>query len=519
MNNNGLNQIVESKETLKFPSQQKMLMSQSELAPKDRALPEMRDWCERQGDLVVLTTGNVLTCDPTSRSIQNCKIMMTNRGMQPGKVILASKELIEILLANSSPADNRELLDPSIVSVQQQRLRMMIRDAIHDQASDIHIEVRADFCRVRFRKHGELYLHAEWSSKVGRELAAVAFNRETDHAISHFNPMVPQSASMPMQIENGEVRLRLASMPAHGGFDMVMRLLSINDDRRYKLSELGYTTAQSFIIEKATQMPHGAVIIAGPTGSGKTTTLASCMDLINPHKKIYTIEDPVEKFIENATQVPVNTEKEDRDFAHLGKAALRMDPDVIVLGETRDPQTAQVLMRAAITGHLVFSTIHTNNATNIVTRLVDMGASAMMLGDTQLLNCLIYQRLIQKLCSHCATPASKVNDAIAVERWQNYFGNDFHRLKIRGTQCQHCKNTGVSGRTVIAEVIWVDDEGRKFIQQCDTLGWQIYLRQQGWSSYRDHALMLVREGVCDPRDAEKIIGDINSNFSESVFVY
>lgn len=501
----------------------KVLSSQAELGPKTRALLAMHEWCQNHTDVVVLQDGTILAQDPISRSVQNCKIVMLNKGLRPGKVIPATKDLISMLLANVSE-DGLELdasNDPNTISVQQQRLRMLVKDAVQAQASDIHIEVREEVAKIFFRRHGELYLHAEWLSRLGREIAAVAFNKETDYATTHFNPNVPQNASMPLQIDGIDVRLRLASMPAHGGFDMVMRVLTAGSEHAPDLAELGYTPAQIALIERAVQMPHGAIIVAGPTGAGKTTTLASCMQMINPARKIFTIEDPVEKVIEHATQVPVNTETSDRDFASMGKAALRMDPDVIVLGEMRDEETIKVMVRASITGHLVFSTLHTNSATAIVTRLADMGVSPVLLGDSNLLVCLICQRLLQKLCNACAI---SVMDSPAhqpyLKRWGEVFSEQLANLRCRSNQpCPECHGTGVSGRTVVAEIIWVDDKGRHFIQKGDTLGWEQYLREKGWQDYRYHTLELVRNGVCDPLDAEKIIGQISSVAASTEYSY
>jgi type II secretory ATPase GspE/PulE/Tfp pilus assembly ATPase PilB-like protein len=489
--------------------QQKVLTSQADLDPKDRPMVEMHNWCERQGDIVVLSSGLVLASNPASRSVQNCKIVMTGKGLKPGKIIPATAELISLLLGNAEHEGDQIIADASAISAQQQRLRLLIGEALREKVSDIHIEVRQDVAHIRFRKHGELYLHAEWAPRIGREIAAVAFNRETDHNITHFNPLVPQTASMPMHVEGQEVRLRLASLPAHGGFDVVLRLLATGSEHEWTLSELGYTDDQVALIRRAIQMPHGAILVAGPTGSGKTTTLASCMQMVRGDRKVYTIEDPVEKLIANATQVPVNTEKEDRDFASLGRAALRMDPDVIVLGELRDEGTARVLLRAAITGHLVFSTVHTHTATAIVTRLIDMGISPLLLSDPSVLVCLICQRLIPTLCKHCATPVEKSPlHQSHLATWRKVLGADLSALRARGTHCTYCKNSGVGGRTVIAEIVWVDAVGRQFIQKSDTLSWDKYLHEQGFQNYHAQALRLVRAGVCDPFDAEKVIGVI-----------
>ena len=486
----------------------KILDSQSDLDPKDRAMPDMLAWCRQQAPIVVLQSGTILCSDPSSRLVQNCKIVMLKKGLEPKSVYPATSELIAMLLENAEISDD---IDPheEAVSAQQQRLRRLVNEALSVEASDIHIEVRADIARIRFRKHGELFLHAEWLPKLAREVVSVAFNKETDHAITHFNPLVPQSASMPLVIQQREVRLRLASLPAHGGFDVVMRILTTAEEKISSLTELGYLPSQIELIKKAISMPYGAILLSGPTGSGKTTTLASCMQLIKDDRKVYTIEDPVEKVISSVTQVPVNTEQNDRSFASMARTSLRMDPDVMVLGEMRDEDTAQVLTRAAITGHLVFSTVHTNTAPDIVTRLVDLGIPPALLASPQLLTCLICQRLAPKLCHACAVPVTESKKhAKALSRWRRVFGDDLSQLRARGTQCKSCQGLGVNGRTVIAEIIWVDEHGRQFIQQGDLLGWKRYLKENGWLTYHDQLLKKVREGICDPLDAEKLLGEI-----------
>lgn len=497
-------------------SNQKVIDSQSDLDPKDRAMVEMLPWCKRQGNIVVLNSGIILSSNPASRTVQNCKIVMANKGLNPGRVLAATENLIEILLANVEIEDTLNTKDTQAVSTQQQRLRMLVREAVAADASDIHIEVRSDVARVRFRKHGELYLHAEWLPRIGREIASVAFNKETDHATTHFNPMVPQNASMPLDIDGKNVRLRLASLPAHGGFDMVMRILTSQDQRLQTLEELGYPPEQIALIKKAVEMPYGAIIVSGPTGSGKTTTLASAMQLVAPERKIYTIEDPVEKYIKNATQVPVNTDHDDRGFANMGRSSLRMDPDLIILGEMRDEDTARVMVRASITGHLVFSTLHTNTAVAIVTRLLDMGISSSLLSDPNLLSCLICQRLLPKLCPECSIPLTQSEQHKPyLARWKKVFtAAELKKIRVRG-QCGKCNQLGINGRTVVAEIIWVDEPGRHYIQKCDILGWEKYLRENGWQSYKEQALKLVKTGICDPIDAEKTVGQFTSSINGS----
>lgn len=487
----------------------KILESQSDLDPKDRAMPPMLAWCREQTNIVVLQSGNILCSDPTSRLIQNCKATMINRGLKPGLVFAATNRLIRILLENATLIPEEKIgRGNKAVSAQQQRLRMLVLEAIELNATDIHIEVREDIANIRMRRHGELVLHAQWLPKLAREIISVAFNKETDHAATHFNPLVPQNASMPLEIDNQILRLRLASLPAHQGFDVVMRILTSSVEEVSPLQELGYTEDQIELLSKAINMPSGAVIVAGPTGAGKTTTLASCMHLVNPSRKVYSIEDPVEKIVPNITQVPVNTEHYDRTFASMTRTTLRMDPDVVVIGEIRDEDTAKIMLRASITGHLVFSTVHTNSAVDIITRLHDLGISHSLLASSNLIVCLICQRLVPLLCKQCAHPiedSTKHQPHLA--RWQQAFST-LSTLKARGTECEHCHNQGINGRTVAAEIMWLDAKGREYIEQGKFAAWLAHLKKHGFKTYQDRLIQMTLEGRCDPLDIEKLMGEI-----------
>lgn len=502
----------------------KVLASPSDIDSKDKIMEEMITWCKEQRNIVVLKSATILSSTPTSRTVQNCKSLLLSKGINPGQVYAALPGLIKLLMATGQEEDagKKHKGETSIsFSDQQRHLRDLVYEAVRQSVSDIHIQVRHGMTKIRMRQHGELRVFAEWSERLGREIASVAFNKETDHATSHFNPLIPQDASMPLKLGGRDIRLRLASVPAHGGFDMVMRILATGEDRGKTLEELGYTSNQIDIIKMAMKLPFGAIIVAGPTGSGKTTTLASCMEMVESASKLYSIEDPVEKVVEAATQVPVNTEKEDRSFASMGRAALRMDPDVIILGEMRDEDTAHVMVRASITGHLVLTTLHTNRATAIVTRLVDMGISPVLLSDSSVLRCLMCQRLVAKVCPNCAIPLrSSVKHHAFIADWESVLGKEIlDKAKVRGEGCSKCGRSGVGGRTVVAEVIWVDEEGRQFIQKCDTLGWENYLKKNGWKDFRDRAIELIASGTCDPFDAEKVVGPINPATQSRVFKY
>ena len=494
-----------------------VLTSTSDLDLKDTVLADLYAWCKAQGSIAILNSGLILSSDPTSRDIQNAKAALLNKGLRPLQVFAATQNLINLLLANSLGAEDAK--DHHDISNVQQYLRNLVDEAITKNASDIHIQVRKDKTTIRMRHHGALSIYAEWTQKLGREIAAVAFNKETDHATSHFNPLIPQDAAMPLSINGRDVRLRLASVPAHGGFDMVFRVLATGQETLPSLTDLGYTQKQAGLIQDALEYPSGAIIVAGPTGSGKTTTLATCMALIDSTRKIYSIEDPVEKIVEQVTQVPVNTEKTDRSFASMGRAALRMDPDVIILGEMRDEDTAKVMVRASITGHLVLTTVHTNSATGIVTRLIDLGLPPHLLSDTNVLRLLMFQRLIATLCSNCAiTLEDSKKHAPFMRGWQSVF-SEMHYMRAKGEGCSHCDNTGIFGRQVVAEVIWVDEKGREFIQQGDTLGWDHYLTSQGFEPYQTQALRLAASGMCDPFDVEKVTGKLTRITQNKTFHY
>lgn len=502
----------------------KIVTSPADIDSKDKIMDEMFSWCKEQVNIVVLKSATILAADPTSRTVQNCKSLLLSKGIHPGQVYAATEALLSLLLASGEEeGDLKKHKGETNVSFsdQQRHLRELVFEAVRQNVSDIHIQVRQTYTKIRMRQHGELRVYAEWSEKLGREIASVAFNKETDHATSHFNPLVPQDASMPLKMQGRDIRLRLASVPAHGGFDMVMRILATGEERTKALDQLGYTQEQIGIIQMAMKLPFGAIIVAGPTGSGKTTTLASCMEMVESTQKLYSIEDPVEKVVEEATQVPVNTEKEDRSFASMGRAALRMDPDVIILGEMRDEDTAHVMVRASITGHLVLTTLHTNRATAIVTRLVDMGISPVLLSDSSVLRCLMCQRLIAKVCEGCAIPLrSSEKHQANIADWEAVLGKEIlDQAKARGNGCAKCNRSGVGGRVVVAEVIWVDEDGRQYIQKCDTLNWEKYLKDNGWKDFRDRAIELIQSGICDPFDAEKVVGPINPATQSRIFKY
>ncbi|MBK2125905.1 GspE/PulE family protein [Fangia hongkongensis] len=481
---------------------------------------DMLKWCRSQkgAPIAVIENGDVLVTKKTAPNLQNCKVLMKNKGIKINQIHIRSASEIDALLAQMDPHFIQSL------SKVQLQLRNCIEKAISQNVSDVHIEVRLTQCEVKFRQLGELVLYDTWSTELARKICFVAFNKETDHTQQHFNGHIPQDASMSLQLTSGiRVRIRLASVPAHPfpSFDVVLRILNTDAQKQLNLSQCGYSSQQTQLLQTAIKKPSGAIIIAGPTGSGKTTTLAALLSTLPKHKKLYVIEDPVEKIISNATQIPVNTEVDSKGFASMTRQTLRLDPDCICIGEIRDHETALMASRAAMTGHLVLSTVHSNSAINIIQRLLDLELTPSQLADESFLVLLAFQMLIKVLCPHCAVPINdcKLNQE-DIERWERYFLTDdinffdqvnMHRSYAKGTthHCTHCNNSGYLGRRVIAEIIWLDDISREYILKHDYLGWKAHLQRAHFHSHIDQARLLIKHGQVDLYDAEMILGQFS----------
>ncbi|WP_440682023.1 GspE/PulE family protein [Cysteiniphilum halobium] len=492
-------------------------MQRLDLPTNNQINLKMLKWCQSQKNspIAVLENGNVLVPTKNASNLQNCKVLMKSKGIKFNQAVVVSNSQIKASLNQIDPNFVKSLSDIQL------KLRHCIEDAVRRSVSDIHIEVRLQECEVKFRELGELVLYDTWDTDFARKICFVAFNKETDHTNQHFNGHIPQDASMTLQLTSGmKVRIRLASVPAHPfpSFDVVLRILNTDTQTQLNLSSCGYNPQQIKLLQTAIKKPSGTIIIAGPTGSGKTTTLAALLSTLPTHKKLYVIEDPVEKIISNATQIPVNTELDTRGFANMTRQTLRLDPDCICIGEIRDNETAIMASRAAMTGHLVLSTVHSNSAINIAQRLSDLGLTSAQLADESFLVLLAFQMLIKELCPHCCVPISEcILTPDDIRRWESYFLADdqhffdntkMHRSRAENHvfECASCDNTGYLGRRVIAEIIWLDNNSRQYILKRDYLGWKSYLQSCHFKSHIDQAIQLIRQGSVDLIDAEMILG-------------
>lgn len=363
-------------------------------------------------------------------------------------------ETIEIL-SDPSDKDREGMLDLKNLAYQPPIIRLVniiFIEAIRKGVTDIHIEPQKDMLVVRFRLDGHLQTYAKLSLKL---LSSIVSRIKVIAEMNIAERRKPQDGSISIIVEEKEVDLRVNTIPSLYGEKCVIRLL---DKSKFDigLENLGYDEKAVSTLEHMTARPYGIIFVCGPTGSGKTTTLYSLLKKIqSPDKNIITVEDPVEYKLEGITQVQVN-EKGGVTFPSALKAILRQDPDVILIGEIRDKETAQIAVQAALTGHLVLSTIHTNDALSVFSRLTSMGVSPNLISDSVI--GIIAQRLVRKVCPFCGEVSSVPADTI---NKTGIISEGFEQMHAEG--CPKCSNTGYNGRTVVYEMVDVDNGLKEMI--------------------------------------------------------
>jgi len=356
-----------------------------------------------------------------------------------------------------SPAKLHELArEPSLVNL----VNLIILEAIEGRASDIHIEPFAHEVKIKYRVDGVL-IEKTPSSK--RLQAAIISRVKIMADMNIAERFVPQDGHIEFSGKKGKVDIRVSTVPTIFGESITMRIL----DRSASLMELGDLgmNAQSLEgFDQCLRKAHGIVLVTGPTGSGKTTTLYAALNKIySPALKIITIEDPVEYQLDGVIQMPVNP-KRGLTFATGLRHILRQDPDIIMVGEIRDRETADIAIRAALTGHLVFSTLHTNDAPGAVTRLIDMGVEPFLLASS--LEAVLAQRLVRRICQECKE--SYKPDENLVRSLNNSVKVDADTKFYHGTGCNECMQSGMRGRTGIFELLRISDSLRELIAKRPT---------------------------------------------------
>lgn len=351
-----------------------------------------------------------------------------------------------------------ELLTDETINAPAVRLvDSFIREAIPFRASDIHVEPYENLVKVRYRIDGDLSERVQFPIS---SYPAVSARLKIISGMNIAERRIPQDGRINMVINNIEYDFRVSTLPTVHGEKFVIRVLdksSFSFNRR----ELGFNPAENKIVDKILSHPHGLVLLTGPTGCGKSTTLYSFLKEVNkPDVNIVTVEDPVEYTMPGINQTQVNT-KANMTFATALRSILRQDPDIIMIGEIRDEETAQIGIRAAITGHLVFSTLHTNDAPGAVTRLVDMGVSSYLVGDAVV--AVISQRLVKRLCPMC----KKIHTTTDEE--MEFLHLDKPEQIYAPVGCQFCNGSGYKGRLAVHEVMYVTDKIRSLINQNGTI--------------------------------------------------
>lgn len=361
-------------------------------------------------------------------------------------------------------------------------VNQILLEAYRDRATDIHIEPYEDELKIRYRIDGVLY-DTKLPSNVKSFQAAITSRIKIMANLNIAERRLPQDGRIKIKIDNNEVDLRVSILPTPFGEAVVIRLLSTNIF--YGLENLGLLKKDLKLFEELIRKPHGIVFVTGPTGSGKTTTLYAALSKINDsEKKILTIEDPIEYQLKGITQVQVHP-KIGLAFSQGLRTMLRHDPDIMMVGEVRDYETAEITIRVALTGHLVFSTLHTNDAAGGITRLIDMGVEPFLVASSVV--AFIAQRLVRVICPDCKFELEPEREVL---RELGVNGQTIPGLKIyQGKGCESCKHTGYKGRTAIYEVLVINEAIRELIlarasaeqikRKALSLGMRT-LRQDGW---------------------------------------
>ena len=363
-------------------------------------------------------------------------------------------------------------------------INAMLSEAIKEGASDIHIETFEKSLLIRFRIDGVL----REVLKPNRKLSSLLVSRIKVMAqLDIAEKRIPQDGRISLLIAGRAVDVRVSTMPSNHGERVVLRLLDKNN-ARLNLMQLGMTQENRNIFQQLIHKPHGIILVTGPTGSGKSTTLYAGLSEINSKdRNILTVEDPIEYAIDGIGQTQVN-QRVDMTFARGLRAILRQDPDVVMVGEIRDVETAQIAVQASLTGHLVLSTLHTNTAAGAITRLEDMGVEPFLLSSSLL--AVLSQRLVRTLCSSCRQP----HTPDAEERQILGLSESSEHIIYRAGSCEGCNHTGYRGRTGIHELLQVDDHVRELVHNGHgEQAIEKYIRQST-PSIRQDGLQKVLEG-------------------------
>jgi len=378
-------------------------------------------------------------------------------------------------------------------------VNLLITQAIQDRASDIHIEPAERDLRVRFRIDGVLH---EIMRSPKTITSGVTSRLKIMADINIAERRIPQDGRLSVTANGKKIDLRVATLPTVWGEKIVMRILD-NSTAMLKLSDLGFAEENYEVYSKSFVKPYGMILVTGPTGSGKSTTLYATLNIVSrPEVNVITVEDPVEYRLPGINQVQTNA-KAGLTFAAALRSILRSDPDIVLLGEIRDKETAHIAVEAALTGHLVLSTLHTNDAPSAIVRLTEMGIEPFLVGSA--LDCVLAQRLARRLCSKCKEPYTPTRETMVENRFPWSPDEQLPTL-YRPVGCSACSKTGYKGRLALHEVMAVsEDIERMAVERASTLAISKVAREQGMITLRDDGLRKVKAGVTSIEEILRVV--------------
>ena len=379
-------------------------------------------------------------------------------------------------------------------------LQSIFEDAVQIGASDIHIEPDEHVLRIRQRIDGVLQ---EQVMKEKRIAGALVSRLKLMAGLDISERRLPQDGRFNIRVKDHSIDVRVSTMPIANGESVVMRLLD-QSGGHLNLEHIGMPAELLERFRRNIHKPHGMVLVTGPTGSGKTTTLYGALNELNaPEKKIITVEDPVEYRLPRVNQVQVNT-KIGLTFASVLRTGLRQDPDIVLVGEIRDTETAEIALRASITGHLVLSTLHTNDAVSTAIRLIDMGIPGYMVATS--LEAIIAQRLVRRICESCVTD---YQPTVQEKSWLRAFLPQVESVQLKyGAGCPHCNNTGYRGRIGVFELLELDEAMTDALRQNDTSAFAHAAKEnRHFRSLTENALDYALQGVTTMEEVLRVTGE------------
>ena len=379
-------------------------------------------------------------------------------------------------------------------------VNQVLSDAIDLRATDIHLEPFENELQIRYRIDGVLQ-DVPVPSEIKRFQPAIVSRVKILSQLNIAEKRLPQDGRIKLKVRQGEVDVRVSIIPMLHGEAVVMRLLR-QDGSIPGLNQIGMAERELALFEQILEMPHGIFLVTGPTGSGKTTTLYTALNTINDTvRKIITVEDPVEYQIRGINQIQVS-EKSGLTFARGLRAILRHDPDVVLIGEIRDEETARIAIQASLTGHLVFSTLHTNDAPSAMTRLIDMGIEPYLVASS--LEGVLAQRLIRTLCTHCRV----VDTSERVQTLRESLKMAPETVLYQATGCRECRQTGYHGRRAVFEMMAISHPIRqKILQHCSSGELKQIAQKEGMRTLSQDGWRLVEDGVTTPDEILRVTKD------------